>query len=149
VCALSTLNATLAAAVPLPDALSTPQCHADRCALSVCAIQVPPEGSAAGVTTIADARCTAPQSILTYLHRNASAHATLCQAGFCMTPIAQQGICGVAVEWGDLPCFSTAFDWRDGVLAPQTEWRSILNNVQTAMSGIPHLPVQSTLRTPL
>ena len=107
---------------------------------------VAPEGASAGVTTVADAKCAAPQSVLSYLHRNATAHAILCQAGFCMAPLAQQGICGTAVQWGDLPCFSTAFDWRDGVLAPVSEWQTILGDVQTAMLAMPYLPVQSQLR---
>lgn len=93
-------------------------------------------------------RCAAPQSILTYLHRNASAHEAQCREGACATP-AWGMMCGVPVPsapaWGEWPCVSTTFDWRDGELAPADEWATLLDDALAFHDA--YLPAQASMRT--
>ena len=80
--------------------------------------------------------CASPTSILNYLHVNASAHEAQCRAGFCMWgQDSWRHMCSASptlpyqVAWGDLPCVSRIFDWRDAVLTPADEWADRLQAV--------------------
>lgn len=80
----------------------------------------------------AEHTCAPPNSILPVLYLNASAHAGQCARGYCAAPPSMLPNCGVSVAWGVPPCVSRVYDWRDGTLAAESEWASLL---QTRLCG--------------
>ena len=70
--------------------------------------------------------CQAGATLLNFLHVNDAAHADLCGRGFCHASPKQQGRCAQTGAWGVFPCTSPVYDWREGTLAPEAEWSSLV-----------------------
>jgi len=87
-----------------------------------------------------DSRCAQPLTILNYLHQNDKEHKELCKKGFCLVSKTVQDSCdgsfdsngttvSTGLSWGKYPCVSTAFDWRQGKLAPEEDWDKLLEDL--------------------
>ena len=130
---------TVAKMVDVESALLSTPSYATHCTL----VQ-PTDGA------IADGRCRSPLSVLTLLHTNPSAHEAQCRAGFCILPTYQLA-CGPTppqIPWGDLPCVSQVFDWREGTLAPPSEWEDLLTSALQFQEAAGYPPA-ATLRVAL
>jgi hypothetical protein len=63
--------------------------------------------------------------VLRYLYQNDALEKAQCEAGFCHAlsvglPLAY------CANYGVFPCTSTIYDWRDGTLAAEEDWPSLL-----------------------
>ena len=73
-------------------------------------------------------RCGSPTTLLATLHLDPTQHQAQCEQGYCAAPASMLGLCTAGIiEWGVPPCTSLAFDWREGVLAPEEDWASLLS----------------------
>ena len=67
-------------------------------------------------------------TLLATLHLDPTQHQAQCEQGYCAAPASMLGLCTAGIiEWGVPPCTSLAFDWREGVLAPEEDWASLLS----------------------
>jgi len=69
--------------------------------------------------------CASPTTILNYLYRNDKLHKEQCKDGFCQ--VEDTDVCGTFVKWGEFPCRSRIYDWRQGELASEKDWPDILD----------------------
>jgi len=79
-----------------------------------------------------DAYCRSPTTLLNYLHVNNDKHQDLCNDGYCYMPDSIRSYCSgvnsTGFSWGTYPCTSYVYDWRDGELADEKDWRDLLND---------------------
>ena len=71
--------------------------------------------------------CASASSLLGILYLNQTSHQEGCMRGFCMAPPSALSLCTSGAQvWGVPPCVSTIFDWRDGTLADEALWPTLL-----------------------
>ena len=85
-----------------------------------------------------DTRCASPQTVLRHLRTNDALEKEQCEAGFCAGlnfGVSLQQC--EALGYGVFPCVSTVYDWRDGTLAPEADWPSLLASKVCENTGMP------------